>query len=191
MDKAEIPESRPPFSRWKILTMLACTVLTIALAALTGSICCTFSRENTVAVPGTRTEQKRFPVRFNNGKTVRVRLALTEIERLRGLMGCRALPENEGMLFVYPDADQRAFWMKNVPVDLDIGYFNSAGKLLEVYTMQANNTASVYSNSDDIRFCLEMNRDWFKKNKILPENNASLDLDSIREAMRERNFTLK
>lgn len=132
--------------------------------------------------------QTRFPIIFSNGKTIRVRLALTEIERTRGLMGCRELGENEGMLFVYSTSEKRAFWMKNVPIDLDIGYFNAAGKLLEVYTMRANNTRSAYSKSDDIRFCLEMNRGWFKTNGILPDSNISLDLESLRQAIRERGF---
>lgn len=132
--------------------------------------------------------QTRFPLRLNNGKTIRVRLALTDLERMRGLMGCRSLDEDEGMLFVYPTAEQRAFWMKNVPIDLDIGYFDSEGKLLEVYTMRAHDTTSVYSKSEDICFCLEMNRAWFKKNKALPENNVFFDTEIIRRAMRKRGF---
>ncbi len=132
--------------------------------------------------------QTRFPITFNNGKIIHARLALTEIERMRGLMGCRKLDEDEGMFFIYHTSEQRAFWMKNVPIDLDIGYFDATGKLLEVYTMRANSTTSTYSKSDDIRFCLEMNRSWFEKNNMLPQNNISVDLDTLRRAVRERGF---
>lgn len=160
--------------------------------------CALFSALSSEAIPGLlgisaparepSSAKTRFPIRFNNGKTVRVRLALTEIERTRGLMGCRELDKDEGMLFVYPTSDQRAFWMKNVPIDLDIGYFNPAGKLLEVYTMRAHDTVSVYSQSDDICFCLEMNRNWFEENGMLPDDRLSLDLDSLNAALRERGF---
>lgn len=141
--------------------------------------------ENTV---GYADAQTRFPLQFYNGKTVSVRLALTDIERSRGLMGCRKLEPNEGMIFVYPAPNTRAFWMKNVPVDLDIGFFSSAGKLLEVYTMRAYDTETLYSKSDDIQFCLEMPRGWFEKNNILPETNPTLKLESLRNAMHKRGF---
>lgn len=147
-------------------------------------------RPNPVKPEESPSAQTRFSITFNNGKTIRVRLALTEIERMRGLMGCRELGENEGMLFVYPTSEARAFWMKNVPIDLDIGYFDAAGTLLEVYAMRAHNTNSVYSKSNDVRFCLEMNRAWFEKNRMLPSDNVSLDLNSLRQALRERGFEL-
>lgn len=133
--------------------------------------------------------QTRFPIQFHNGKTVSVRLALTDIERSRGLMGCKKLEPDEGMIFVYPTPDIRAFWMKNVPIDLDIGFFDSDGKLLEVYTMRAYSTETLFSKSDAIRFCLEMPHGWFRKNNILPEKKSQLKLGSLRDSMRKRGFT--
>lgn len=134
--------------------------------------------------------QTRFPIQFHNGKTILIRLALTDIERSRGLMGCSKLDPDEGMIFVYPLPDARAFWMKDVPIDLDIGFFDSAGKLLEVYTMRAHCTETVHSKSDDIRFCLEMPSGWFKKNNILPGKNSLLKLESLRNSVQKRGFNL-
>ncbi|MGN0835264.1 MAG: DUF192 domain-containing protein [Candidatus Spyradosoma sp.] len=132
--------------------------------------------------------ETRFPLRFDNGARAEVRLAITEIERTRGLMGCRGLAADEGMLFVYPVAETRAFWMKNVPVNLDIGFFDSAGRLLEVRALYAGDLRTTYSNSDDVQYCLEMSEGWFEANGVLPENESALSLDDLHAAARARGF---
>jgi len=38
------------------------------------------------------------------------------------------------MLFIYDRDEIRAFWMKNVPMDLDIGFFDSNKKLVQWLT---------------------------------------------------------
>ncbi|MEK6814684.1 MAG: DUF192 domain-containing protein [Nitrospirota bacterium] len=47
-------------------------------------------------------------------------LALTPAARNRGLMEARGLPSARGMLFLYPSAGQRQFWMRNTRIPLDI-----------------------------------------------------------------------
>ena len=132
--------------------------------------------------------ETRFPLRFDNGARAEVRLAITEIERTRGLMGCRGLADGEGMLFVYPVAETRAFWMKNVPVNLDIGFFDPAGRLLEVRAMAAHDLRTTYSDSDDVQYCLEMREGWFEANGVLPENESALNRDDLNAAVRARGF---
>ena len=40
--------------------------------------------------------------------------------RAQGLMYRRELPENGGMIFLFPDESERSFWMKNTYVPLDM-----------------------------------------------------------------------
>ena len=47
------------------------------------------------------------------GRDVTVELALDEASRERGLMHRTRLDPDAGMLFVFPDVDERFFWMKN------------------------------------------------------------------------------
>lgn len=54
-----------------------------------------------------------------------VEVALTPSEQQRGLMGRSTVAT--GMLFVFTDEQQRAFWMKNTLVPLDIAYFAASG----------------------------------------------------------------
>ncbi len=55
-----------------------------------------------------------------------------EESRARGLMERAELPNSDAMLFLYPDSKMRAFWMKNTLIPLDIIFFDSAFKLINI-----------------------------------------------------------
>ncbi len=116
--------------------------------------------------------------------SIHVELALTSPEQTRGLMGRTSLPENGGMLFVFDKPDSRSFWMKNTVIPLDIGYFDATGTLLEIYPLFPNNLTSVKSRSNAILYALEMNQDWFEKNKIYP--GAKLDTEKLNKLIEAR-----
>ena len=54
----------------------------------------------------------------------KLQLAATPAARRQGLMFRQELLDREGMLFVWPQEDNRSFWMKNTPVSLDILFFS-------------------------------------------------------------------
>jgi uncharacterized protein len=54
------------------------------------------------------------------GRTIQLEVARTFAEQAKGLMYRVALPDDRGMLFPFDPPRQTAFWMKNVPVDLDM-----------------------------------------------------------------------
>lgn len=118
------------------------------------------------------------------GVAIEAQLAITTPEMQRGLMHRDSLPENGGMLFLYASARRVSFWMANTRIPLDIGYFNSAGELLEIHRLTPFDTDPVPSHSGAVRFALEMNRGWFASNGVRP--GARLDLDLLREAIRRR-----
>lgn len=57
-----------------------------------------------------------------------------EGKRREGLMYAKPedLTDGKGMLFVFPDAQVRSFWMQNTEVALDIAFFGPDKKLLNV-----------------------------------------------------------
>ncbi|BAZ53786.1 hypothetical protein NIES4103_64690 [Nostoc sp. NIES-4103] len=55
-----------------------------------------------------------------NGTTIQLEVARTQEQQAKGLMYRPALPDNRGMLFKFPSAQPVRFWMKNVPVPLDM-----------------------------------------------------------------------
>ncbi len=54
------------------------------------------------------------------GTKIQLEVARTQEQQQMGLMHRPALPDNRGMLFTFPNAQPVKFWMKNVPVALDM-----------------------------------------------------------------------
>ncbi|ADU14465.1 protein of unknown function DUF192 [Asticcacaulis excentricus CB 48] len=71
-----------------------------------------------------------------------VEIADDEQERETGLMNRDNLPTGQGMLFLFPDARERAFWMKNTHIPLDIIYISKSGEVISIQknTMPMNET---------------------------------------------------
>jgi len=58
------------------------------------------------------------------GQRFTVEIADSPDEQALGLMFRDQLPDNHGMLFVFPREAPRSFWMKNTRIPLDIMYFD-------------------------------------------------------------------
>lgn len=72
-----------------------------------------------------------------NGQTFRLELALDTATRTRGLMGRPEVAADGGMLFVFPNAEPRTFWMANCLTDLDIVFLDGLGYVVSVHRMTA------------------------------------------------------
>ncbi|MFW9261342.1 hypothetical protein A4S05_23245 [Nostoc sp. KVJ20] len=60
-----------------------------------------------------------------NGTTIKLEVAQTPEQQAMGLMYRPALPDDRGMLFGFPSAQPVSFWMKNVPVPLDMVFLQN------------------------------------------------------------------
>jgi uncharacterized membrane protein (UPF0127 family) len=67
---------------------------------------------------------------------IAVEIADTPEERARGLMGRESLPEDSGMIFVYPEPTEGAYWMKNTLIPLSIAFYDSNGEILRILDME-------------------------------------------------------
>lgn len=93
-------------------------------------------------------------------------LALTANERSRGLMHRESLPDNQGMLFVYPHRQYLSFWMYNTRIPLDIAYLDENFQILEIQAMEpcTSTLASFcpsYPSSQPALMALEVNQGQF------------------------------
>ena len=86
--------------------------------------------------------------------------------RVQGLSDRKSLDWNSGMLFVFPDAKSRTFWMIDCSFDLDIAYMDPHGVVRDIQTMVIEPGVSPEllsrypSRTDDIMYALEVNRGW-------------------------------
>jgi uncharacterized membrane protein (UPF0127 family) len=66
-----------------------------------------------------------------------VAVAANRDDRIEGLRGVSDLGVLDGMLFVFDDPVATSFTMRDVPIDLDVGFFDETGTLFEVRMMTA------------------------------------------------------
>ena len=84
-------------------------------------------------------------------------LAATAEARSRGLMFRQTLPEAGGMLFVWPEARVRNFWMKNTPLPLDILFFSDHFRLVSVTADTIPFSERRLSSGKAARYVVELN----------------------------------
>ena len=94
-------------------------------------------------------------------------VAVTPDQTATGLMWRTQMPQHEGMLFVFPQAFQQCFWMKNTLIPLSAAFIEDDGTIANIADMQAKSLAS-HCSTKPVRFVLEMNQGWFAKRGIKP-----------------------
>lgn len=62
-------------------------------------------------------------------------LAVTPRQRHQGLSDRPTMPADAGMLFVFPDSDQRAFVMRRCHFPIDLIYLSPKGRIVDMHTM--------------------------------------------------------
>ncbi len=103
------------------------------------------------------------------GRTFRLDLAADHQTRTIGLGGREVIPEDGGMLFVFPTAAGRKFVMRNCPVDIDVAFIDALGNVTAVHHMPAEppqradetdflyeNRLTRYSSRFAVQFAIEL-----------------------------------
>jgi uncharacterized membrane protein (UPF0127 family) len=88
-------------------------------------------------------------------------------ERRRGLMHRESLPEDHGMLFVFPEERILTFWMKDTPLPLSIAFADAGGRIVRIADLEPGSRETVTSGVP-ARYALEMNRGWFERKGVFP-----------------------
>ena len=115
-------------------------------------------------------------------------IAITPEELSQGLMFRNNLDKNHGMLFAFDYPKRMSFWMKNVPIPLDIGYFDSNGRLIEIHSLYPYDEKPVFSKSHTIQYALEMNHGWYHRNEI--KTGSYMDLEKALKCIQLRKNSL-
>ncbi len=102
-----------------------------------------------------------------NGQTIRLWLAQDADRQEEGLMYVpeASIPDDQGMLFVFPNERYLSFWMKNTPTSLDIAYARTDGTIVKTYTMPPY-TLNSFGSGEPARLALEMKAGSFARLNI-------------------------
>jgi len=93
---------------------------------------------------------------------IEVQVASTPAQQSTGLMYRAEMPQHEGMLFIFPEAKQQCFWMKNTLIPLTAAFVADDGTVVNLEDMQPKTTQS-HCSTKPVRFVLEVNQGWFMK----------------------------
>ena len=96
---------------------------------------------------------------------VKAEVADTPELQAKGLSGRKRLKAGGGMLFVFEYSRKRSFWMKDTSIPLSIAFISSKGSILQIEQMTPFDLRPIISHSP-VRYALEVNQGFFKKNGI-------------------------
>jgi len=97
-----------------------------------------------------------------------VEVAATPGDRQRGLMFRDALPEDAGMLFVFPEDTRTGFWMKDTRIPLSIAFIDASGRVVSVRDGRPFDE-TIIDPGASYRFALEVNQGWFERHGFAGE----------------------
>jgi uncharacterized membrane protein (UPF0127 family) len=106
-----------------------------------------------------------------------VEIADSDAERRRGLMGRTSLAADAGMVFLYDDDRDGAFWMKDTTLPLSIAFFDADGRILRILDMEPcrRDPCPLYDPGVDYRGALEVRRGSFARWGVAPGDRITVD----------------
>ncbi len=105
--------------------------------------------------------------------SLRVEVVETLEKQERGLMFRQSLPENEGMLFVYREPQELAFWMRNTFIPLDIVFVGADGIILNIHQAKPLDESVLYRSAGAAKYVIETNQGWFYRHGIRPGDRVT------------------
>lgn len=116
-------------------------------------------------------------------REVQAEVCSTLTQIATGLMHRTSISTNDAMLFVFGSGQERSFYMRNVPFDIDAAYIDPEGVITEVVRLRARDEKGVPSKSQRVQFVLETAPDFLKEHGIGPGTLIQTERGPLREAL--------
>lgn len=109
---------------------------------------------------------KQAVINIDNNLLV-ARVADSESARERGMSGTHFLNEQSGMWFVFEEADQHGFWMKDTKFALDIAWVDSFGVIVHMeQNIKPETYPKIFTPPVPAQYVLEVSSGYFERNDI-------------------------
>jgi uncharacterized membrane protein (UPF0127 family) len=142
--------------RWRLAWILLCLLPVVALAGARGE------------------------VRIGHRVTVRVEVARTEAEKVRGLSDRDRLAPDRGMLFVYGAPVRPLIWMRGMRFPLDILWIRD-GRVVDLVrgakAPAPGEAPQEFAPSDDAQYVLEVPAGFAERHGIAVGDRAEIRLE--------------
>jgi uncharacterized membrane protein (UPF0127 family) len=99
----------------------------------------------------------------------------------RGLGGRESLPDDWGMLFVFPEPGRHGFWMKDMLISIDIIWISAGGRVVDIQTAQpepgvADPQLKRYNPSGEATYVLEVRAGLAADKGVQAGDEAKIEL---------------
>ncbi|NOY05227.1 MAG: DUF192 domain-containing protein [Chlorobi bacterium] len=86
---------------------------------------------------------------------ITIEIAQTEEQRTQGLMGRTGFDFTKGMLFIFDNEEERAFWMANTPTSLDIIFVNRNKEIVKIHSRTQPYSTDSYPSEKPAKYVVE------------------------------------
>lgn len=100
-----------------------------------------------------------------NGKLTELQaeVALDIRQRMLGLSNRNDLPEDSGMIFLFPQEQHISMWMQNTLIPLDMAFINKDGIITEIITNAPPKSDIIFTSSQPTTAVLEIKGGYAEK----------------------------
>ena len=129
------------------------------------------------------------PLRIR-GQSFAVELALDEASRFQGLSDRPSIPDDGGMLFVFPNAHQRIFVMRRCLVPIDLVYLGPNGRIIRMHHMEVEpaetwqTPARLYPSRWPAQFAVELKGGTIDRLGLKVGDRIELPLEALKRRAR-------
>lgn len=142
--------------------MIKLLIIATVVAAAFGVYYFKFNKSPSISVGGI----KILAVNIRN-KTIEVEVADNLLTRKQGLSDREALGEDQGMLFIYTEAGNYSFWMKDMKFPIDIIWIDENYKVIDITKNILPDTfPQSFQPAYPVKYVLEVNANWADRNFI-------------------------
>jgi uncharacterized membrane protein (UPF0127 family) len=112
------------------------------------------------------------------GYRLQVEIAADPSARICGLSGRMSMPEETGMLFIFPTPSRPSFWMKDTKIPLSIAFIDDNDRIVSIQDMAPMQTDALYCPPDPVRYAVEVNMGWFARRGVAIGDAVDLRIPS-------------
>jgi uncharacterized membrane protein (UPF0127 family) len=110
-----------------------------------------------------------------NQVMLNLEVADTPEKQERGLMFREEMPEDNGMIFIFPGTTTIAFWMKDTVLPLSIAFVTDDLRIVDIQDMQPQ-TTDPHIPAAPYRYAIEVNQGYFARHGIAVGDTVQLVL---------------